>query len=127
MNQSRIPTMFKSKATELVNQLKAKFPALMFLPSLQTMDSIEMITTYKETVSKPYHDKIIEKDESFFLNVSDKDIMQAVKKVDTSVDVSMLSMIKALWKDLGDEDKDVVWGFFTIFERLVVGWNPTSI
>jgi hypothetical protein len=126
MDQSKIPTMFKSKANELVNQLKAKFPALMFLPSLKTMDGIEMITTYKETVSKPYHDRIVEKDETFFLNVSDKDIMQAAKKADTSVDVSMLSMIRALWKDLGDEDKEVVWGFFTIFERLVEKWNPSA-
>jgi hypothetical protein len=32
---------------------KAKFPALMFLPSLNHMDGLEMIATYQETVSDP--------------------------------------------------------------------------
>jgi hypothetical protein len=35
----------------------------------------------------------------------------------------MLTMIRALWKDLGDADKAVVWNFFSIFERLVGAWK----
>jgi hypothetical protein len=53
MDQSKFLPMFKSKAKQLVNQLKAKF-LLMFLPSLKTMDGGLKMTTYKEgCVSKP--------------------------------------------------------------------------
>ena len=123
MSQAKIPVMFKSKAIELSNQLKAKFPALMFLPSLNHMDGVEMIATYQETVSDPYHDYIVAQNESFFLSVPDKDILSAAKKADAKVDASMLTMIRALWKDLGDADKAVVWNFFSIFERLVEAWK----
>jgi hypothetical protein len=68
----------------------------MFLPSLNHMDGLEMIATYQETVSDPYHDYIVAQDETFFLSVPDKDILQAAKKADAVVDTSMLTMIRAL-------------------------------
>jgi hypothetical protein len=76
-----------------------------------------MITTYK-TVSKPYHDRLSKRRNILPQRIR-QDIMQAAKKADTSVDVSMLSMIRALWKDLGDEDRGRMGTFTIFFERLV--------
>lgn len=119
---SKISTMFKSKAVEFTSQLQAKFPALMYLPSaaLKGMDGAEMISTYSETVSTPYHDHIIEKDESFFLNVPDAEIISASKG---GCDTSMLTMLRGLWGDFGIEDKEVVWNFLVMFEKLVDAWK----
>jgi hypothetical protein len=123
MSQAKIPAMFKRKVLELVDQLEAKFPVLSFSPtdSLTSMSGGDMLARYVETVSKPYSAHIMARDESFFLSVPASD----VQKVAHEVDASMLTMIRAFWKDLSPEDKDAVWGFFLLFERLVAAMSPT--
>jgi hypothetical protein len=91
MAVSKITVMFKSKVTELVDQLQAKFPALMVIPcmAINTMSGTDLLETYARTVSEPYHDRIVAMDETFFLTVSEDDI----RKVSCDADLSMLSMV----------------------------------
>jgi hypothetical protein len=121
MAVSKITVMFKSKVTELVDQLQAKFPALMVIPcmAINTMSGTDLLETYARTVSEPYHDRIVAMDETFFLTVSEDDI----RKVSCDADLSMLSMVRSLWKDLDCDDKAVVWNYFTVFERLTSAWR----
>lgn len=127
-NQPPIAKVFKTKAVELVNQLQAKFPALMFLPcqTLKAMPGTDLMDMYVETVSKPYRDRIVNRDETFFLNVPDAEIVKATRGVDVEVDLPMLKMVRSLWGDLDKEDKDVVWDFFGIFEQLVDVQRPAT-
>jgi hypothetical protein len=88
----------------------------MFLPSLNHMDGLEMITTYQETVSDRLYccsgrNVFPERSGQGYFASGEKSRCRS-RHVYVDHDTRAL-------KDLGDADKAVVWNFFSIFERLV--------
>ena len=103
-------TVFKSKAVELAKKLQTRFPAkLMFvLPVVEAADGEELFSGYRDNVHTPYADRIKSRDESFFMTTSDiDDPMQ------------MVQMLRGLWGHMNPADKEAVWKYMDLFEKLV--------
>jgi len=103
-------TVFKSKAVELAKKLQSRFPAkLMFvLPVVEATDDEELFSGYRDNVHAAYSDRIKSRDESFFMTTSDfDDPMQ------------MVQMLRGLWGHMNPADKEAVWKYMDLFEKLV--------
>ena len=101
--------LFKKKAVELAKKLQTRFPSkLMFVvPAIEVVDQDELLDTYRDNVHVPYGDRIKRRDESFFMSTSDfDDPMQ------------MVEMLRGLWQHMEAPDKDAVWKYLEIFEKL---------
>jgi hypothetical protein len=102
--------MFKRKAVELAKKLQSRFPAklLFVLPVVEGTDDEELFTGYLDNVHKPYADKIQRRDETFFMTTSDLDDP-----------MQMVEMLRGLWGDMEATDKEAVWKYMELFEKLV--------
>ena len=105
-----VRAMFKRKAVELAKKLQSRFPAkLMFvLPVVEGTDDDELFDGYLDNVHTPYADKINQRDETFFMTTSDLDDP-----------MQMVEILRGLWGDMLPPDKEVVWKYMELFEKLV--------
>ena len=104
-----IAHMFKRKASELVSKLQARFPGRLMFASvaLTQADEQYMLDEYITRVHHPYGDRIKARDEQFFLTTDG---------IDDPLNVT--TMLRGLWGDMTSADRDVVWRYLDIFERL---------
>lgn len=105
-----VPAIFKRKAVELAEKLQERFPAkLMFVvPAVQGCDEDELFEAYRENVHVPHGQRVLARDETFFLTSEDiQDPMQ------------MIPMLRSLWGGLGDQDKEAIWRYLEMFEKLM--------
>jgi len=101
--------VFKRKAMELANKLQGRFPSqlLFVVPALSAMDESELLETYRSSVHEVYGQRIRDRDESFFMTTDDlEDPMQLV------------GILRGLWKQMSDDERDAVWAYMDMFERL---------
>jgi hypothetical protein len=102
--------IFKTKAVELASKLQARFPSkLVFVvPALQAADADELFQTYRQTIHKPFSKQIRSREESFFMTTSDfDDPMQ------------MVGVLRGLWTQMSAADKEAVWKYMDMFEKLI--------
>lgn len=104
-----VRAVFKNKAVELANKLTVRFPAkLMFVvPALSAADCDEIFETYRDQVHVPYGNRIKKREESFFMTTSDLDDP-----------LQMVGVLRSLWTQMDARDREVVWKYMDIFERL---------
>jgi hypothetical protein len=105
------PVMFKRKAVELARKLQTRFPSkLMFVvPVVEGTDDNELFEGYRDNVHHHYSDRIRSRDETFFMTTSDLDDP-----------MQMVQMLRDLWGHMEDADKDAVWRYMELFEKLVL-------
>jgi hypothetical protein len=117
MNRPRLAQVFKVKADELADTLLARFPAQLAIPiaTLRAVPAGTMIQSYGDNVRSRYGDHIAEHDESFFLTAHDGDF-----------DHPMVLLLRALWAKLGDGDKEAVWAFLDVFQRLSKAYESAA-
>lgn len=101
--------LFKRKVSELLSKLQDRFPGrLMFAGvALQAADPEFMLKEYVDRVHRPYGDKIRHKDENFFLTVEGLDDP-----------LNMVGLLRGLWGELDAPDKEVVWRYLSVFEKM---------
>lgn len=106
--------VFKAKALELARKLQTVFPAklLIIMPHLENADDSDLIDRYCETVHKPYAERIRSRDEEFFMTTSDLDDP-----------LNVVSALRGFWADLGADNREVVWRYMDVFERLAACWR----
>lgn len=101
--------VFKRKARELVVKLQDRFPGRLMLATLalDQTDDAQMLMEYIDRIHRPYGTKIKDRDENFFMTTSDiDDPMQ------------MATMLRSLWMDMSESDRQCVWRYFDLFEKL---------
>ena len=105
----RTRQMFKRKVLELTEKLQARFPAkLMFVvPVVQAADAVELLENYIDRVHIPYGDKLQARDETFFMTTSDLDDP-----------LQMVGLLRGMWQDMDARDRDAIWQYMDVFERL---------
>jgi len=103
-------TIFNNKLQEFIQELATTFPNIsqfkLFDTVIKTcviMDKELPLTTFKRTVEIPFGDSIDKKDENFILSQSFDE-----------ADQSIVNLLKLVWKDLADQNKDAVWGHITL-------------
>lgn len=101
--------VFKSKAIEFAEKLRSLFPAQLCLviPALQKMDDDVLLRRYKDEVHARYGERIKQRDDGFFLTTSDLDDP-----------MNVVGILRGLWGELETQDKQIVWQYMDVFERL---------
>jgi len=82
-------------------------------------DSSVVQKVFHERVSVPYADKILAKDEAFFLQNSFSEI-----HADITDAMDVISKVKSYWSQLDAVNKDVVWKYLkvlTLLDRKITG------
>ena len=101
--------IMKRKAVELAKKLQTRFPAqlLFVLPAIESMPADEILHNYIISVHSYYSQRIKQRDESFFMTTSDLDDP-----------MNMVGMLRGLWGKLSQPDKDSIWKYMDVFEKL---------
>ena len=108
-----IDTFFKQFG-DFLKQLEAMYPDDMDFPVfittlsvLRTSNPIIVVKFVKESIVDSYKDKILNRDESFFIEED------YTKHGDVNLDV--VQKLKKYVKDMSPTSKDVVWKYFKVF------------
>jgi len=98
--------MFNKKLLDFMADLKATFPNI---PEFEMYEGLtktcimltkEMpLNLFRSTVQGPFAEKIDNKDEGFIMNHEFSD-----------ADQTIIKMLKMIWQDLDEKNKDSVWG-----------------
>ena len=122
---------FNNTFQEFINDLINTFPddksfklckqSFTFMKNIDDTKPIEMFRVY----ALKYREQIISRDEGFFLNHDFKDEITA-DNVNLSVEILMT--LKSYWKQLTDDNKDVVWKYLVLLYKLndkcIEAWTP---
>ena len=121
MRKEECLNMFNTKLREFVNDLSRVYPddpdLIKFKTSINMMLLVsdkDIIKMFKEFVHDKYNDRILIKDEDFFMKHDYNDV------VDQNVDLTdqLIEKIKSYWTGMSCENKGTVWTYFTILIKL---------
>ena len=80
------------------------------LSLLKTMDKKMPAKLFKEHASK-FEMQIKKKDEEFFINNNEYEILDSVDKNEF---LDFINQLKIVWKDTSEENKDVIWKYLNV-------------
>jgi hypothetical protein len=115
-------TLFNSKADEFFKDMINGFPReyeqvvgeFKTLKSgfnlLKNVDEKKPQKVFREYVVAEYRDKIMNRDESFFMEKKDFDIASKRKEYW----MEFIEMIKTAWSSMDDANKDIIWKYFKL-------------
>lgn len=109
--------LFNQKLLEFAKELCEVFPdvgdfkkfrsGVLMLQNLEPKTLENIFNTY---VKSRYKDKIMAKDQSFFLEHTEFEIHSQR----TDYWLGFIDQLKELWKSLSDENRDVIWKYFHV-------------
>jgi hypothetical protein len=107
---------FNNKLEEFLQDLSSSFPDVkdfkLVKNGLQLAKTIDVKMpqrVFDENVANRFEERIIKKDEQFFLTENYADILE-----DNNVDLDVVSKIKDIWSSLDDCDKDTIWKYLHV-------------
>jgi hypothetical protein len=106
--------LFNKKFEEFLNDLIDTYPDENELKTMKNMldwtikymGSKVLQEMFNLSVAIPYSDRIIQKDESFFLEECEYDPQYA--------DINIINKLKNRWKQLSEENRTVVWKYMLV-------------
>jgi len=115
-NSSTVET-FYTVFMELLNDIstiKPNDPTLMMVKAAVSVLSTEMIINQFMNYTEPYKEKILNKDESFFINEIHKDVK------DNSFAAREINKVRDIWCDpeTTNDTKQCIWKYFTVLIKL---------
>jgi hypothetical protein len=99
-----------SSSFPLIDDFKRAYATVNILSSMNP----PIVGTMFKTMCSQYFDRIVARDETFFL---DNDFTDDMKSINESVDI--VYMLKNVWASLGAEDKQSIWNHLTLLVALV--------
>jgi hypothetical protein len=96
----------------------SKFSLKTFLPKNYI---ISLFNTY---ITEPYGQCILKKDESFFMNLTEQDLLSETYGKTNNDSISFLTKIfKDLWEKMDKEVQDKIWQRMQILVKLCEKWK----
>lgn len=123
MDKEQILRIFDTKLSEFVKDLISIYPEdkdlYAFKNSIKLVNLVndtQCITIFKEYVYEPYSDKILGKNEDFFL----KHDFDKEKNTNQNFEFTnqLIAKIKGYWATMSSENKETIWKYFTLLLRL---------
>jgi len=116
MKQKNLETFHKI-FMELLNDLsciKPDDPTLLFVKTGVSLLSTELLVDQFMSYIDPYVDKILKRDESFFINELHKDVKE------NSFASKEINKVRDIWVDprTSDDTKKCIWDYFNILTKL---------
>ena len=83
---------------------------------VQKVNPRKVLSLFIEYID-PYKVKILEKDESFFLNANYSNVISKANANKKNA-WNLIDRIKVYWKDMSDTNKEVMWNYFIVLITL---------
>lgn len=123
MKKDEIVQIFNQKLKELVNDLIGVYPndkdLYAFKTSLNMMNMVndkQCIKLFIGHVHNKYGSNILKREEDFFMNHSYE---EEINMGDTmEVTIQLIDKIKGYWKEMSNENKEIIWSYLTIMVKL---------
>lgn len=111
---------FNQTFKEFMNDLIRCFPEdadfkmyKMAISTAMIMDDGLVIGVFKEKVIDPYADKILAKDDAFFMENNYSELQGEFSEAS-----AIIQKLKGYWAAMGEEDRDVVRRYFVVLVKL---------
>lgn len=124
MRKEECVNVFNSKLREFISDLISVYPADEDLKKFKTsinmllvMSDNQIIKLYNEFVYTKYKTQILSKDEEFFMKHDYKDEMENTEESYEFTE-KLIDKIKSYWSTMSDDNKKVVWTYFTLLTKL---------
>ena len=127
MRKEECVNLFNVKLKEFINDLITVYPQDEDLYTFKTSISMlllvndkQVIKIFKDFVYPKYKDHILQRDENFFLTHDYTDDVNSVGQNESPEFTDQLIVkIKSYWKTMTDDNKNVIWNYFTLLIKLV--------
>nr|QOI90447.1 hypothetical protein HWQ62_00311 [Pyramimonas orientalis virus] len=127
MKKEECVNLFNVKLKEFINDLITVYPHDDDLYKFKTSISMlllvndkQVIKIFKDFVYPKYKDRILSRDEKFFLNHDYTDDVVATQNTESPEFTDQLIVkIKSYWKTMTDENKNIIWSYFNLLIKLV--------
>jgi len=111
---------FNKTFKEFTNDLVQSFPNdpdfkmyKMAVSTAMIMNESLVIGVFKEKVIDLYSDKILAKDDAFFMDNSYNELQGEFSEAS-----AIIQKLKGYWSGMSTEDRDVVWRYFVVLVKL---------
>lgn len=83
-----------------------------------------LVSSFNTYITVPYGEKIMNKDESFFLNLNSSDIVSDEFQTESNESITFLtSVFKDIWADIDEKTKKNIWKRMQILVKLCEKWQ----
>lgn len=121
--------LFNNKLTEFLKELVKTFPSdtdfKLFQASVRVLrlaDEKKPLDLFNSGLTEEYKENIITKNEDFFMNNDYSDVLnnENLQKLNSDNDVNnkLINKLKDYWKDLDDDNRNIVWQYFTVLLKI---------
>jgi hypothetical protein len=128
MKKEECINLFNVKLKEFINDLITVYPQDDDLYKFKTsinmlllVNEKQVIKIFKDCVHSKYKDHILKKDEKFFLTHDYAEDVNGVGQNEQSPEFTdqLIVKIKSYWKTMTDENRNIIWNYFTLLVKLV--------
>tara|TARA_B110000305_G_C19382374_1_gene610300 strand:+ start:163 stop:570 length:408 start_codon:yes stop_codon:yes gene_type:complete len=121
--------LFNNKLSEFLKELVKTFPYdpdfKLFQASVRVLrlaDEKKSLHLFNFGLTDEYKQNIRTKNEDFFMNNDYSDVLnnENLKKLNTDNDINnkLINKLKDYWKDLDDDNRNIVWQYFTVLLKI---------
>ena len=83
-----------------------------------------IVSTFNMYITVPYGDRIMKKDESFFINLKGTDIISDEFEKENNESITFLtSVFRDIWNGIDDKTKEKIWKRMQILVKLCNKWQ----
>ena len=125
MDKNNIISVFNTQISSFINDLILVYPNDNDLYTFKTsmkmlllVDEKKVISMFKEFVYSKYKVQIEKRDSDFFLQNNYDDIVAQTKTDTPEITAQLINKIKSYWISMSNENKEVVWKYFTVLIKL---------
>ena len=123
MRKEECINLFNTKLREFISDLSRVYPNDTDLIKFKTTINMvllvsdkDMIKIFKEYVYEKYNDKILGKDEDFFMEHTYGDELKT--GAEYNVTEQLIEKIKSYWTNMTEDNKMTVWSYFILLVKL---------
>lgn len=125
MDKHNIISVFNTQMTSFINDLILVYPNDNDLYTFKTsikmlllVDEKKVVNMFKEFVYSKYKVQIEKRDSDFFLKNNYDDIVAQTKTDTPEITAQLIKKIKSYWISMSNDNKEVVWKYFTVLIKL---------
>lgn len=132
LSENDLIDVFNNKLTEFSKDLCFIFPTVSDFHIFQAacewsicIDKKSPQCFFHTLVVKPFKDKILKKDESFFQNESYEEYNEYIKHY--GHDLNIIQKIKKIWQTLDESNKEIIWKYLHVLLCLSIKCKSTDM
>ena len=122
MAREELVECFNAKIKEFARDLSCLFPDDADIAAMKSgvamsvlVDEAKPARLFHQHVTVPHGARLLERDEQFFLTADES---QVTEEGDSAFGTSLIARLRTYWKEMGIENREVVWTYFKVLVLL---------